>query len=123
MSRKELLVLLTTLQYQRNDIEFKAATFRVRGEAVEVYVVTGEKIIRIELNADSIEKILEVSPKIAGEKKKTLKSYTLFPATFWVAPQDKLKIAINNIRAELSDRLQVLRGEGKLLEAERLEQR
>jgi excinuclease ABC subunit B len=123
MSRKDLLQLLTTLQYQRNDIEFKPATFRVRGEAVEVYLVTGEKIIRIELGADSIERILEVSPKIASEKKKAVESYTFFPATFWVAPQEKLKIAINNIRAELADRLQVLRSDGKLLEAERLEQR
>jgi excinuclease ABC subunit B len=111
IKRKDFLSLLASLQYQRNDVDFKPGTFRVRGDTVEINIVTGEKILRIEFNGDRIEKISEPSP------------YKLFPATFWVAPQDKLKIAIENIRLELKDQLSKLKKIDKNLEAERLEQR
>ena len=97
IKRKEFLFLLTKLQYQRNDIEFKPGFFRVRGDIVEIYLVTGEKILRVEFLGDKIEKISEPSP------------YRLFSATFWVAPEEKLKIAINNIRIELSEQLKKLK--------------
>ena len=111
IKRKDFLILLNSLQYQRNDIDFKPGRFRVRGEVIEIYLVTGEKMLRVEFNGDKIEKISEPSP------------YKLLPATFWVAPQDKIKIAIENIKLELKDQLIKLKKLGKNLEAERLEQR
>lgn len=123
IKRKDFLVLLTTLQYQRNDIEFRPGCFRVRGDIVEIYVVTGEKIIRVELFGDKIEKISETLPGVAPKYKPVKNSLKLFPATFWVAPQDKLKIAVENIKLELGDQLKKLKKLGKNLEAERLEQR
>jgi len=122
IKRKDFLSLLTSLQYQRNDIDFKPGTFRVRGDIVEIYIITGEKILRIEFLEDRIFKISESKPGLTI-KFKEAKKYKLFPATFWVAPQDKLKIAIENIRSELIERLNFLNKNGKFLEAERLEQR
>ncbi len=123
IKRKDFLILLNNLQYQRNDIDFKPGTFRVRGGTVEIYIVTGEKILRIEFVGDKIEKISETIPGI-GQKYKSLdNSVKLFPAHFWVTPQDKVNIAINNIRLELEQRLKELKKQNKLLEAERLEQK
>ncbi len=132
IKRRDFLFLLTNLQYQRNDIpasptsqggEFKPGYFRVRGDMVEIYIVTGEKIIRVEFNGDTIEKISWSKPGIDPKYKTQSTSYKLFPATFWVAPQDKLKIAIENIRLELKGQLIKLKKAGKNLEAERLDQR
>ncbi len=123
MQRKELLLLLSNMQYQRNDIDFTPGKFRVRGSMVEVNLVTGEHILRIELEDDIISAIWQLSPEMGSDQKERVEQYRIFPATFWVAPQDKLKIAIGNIRSELTEQLQVLRSQGKLLEAERLEQR
>ncbi|MCX6720828.1 MAG: excinuclease ABC subunit UvrB [Candidatus Staskawiczbacteria bacterium] len=123
IKRKDFLFLLTGLQYQRNDLEFKPGTFRVRGDTVEINLVTGEKIVRVEFNGDSIAQISELSPDLVSSQKLVVSSYRLFPATFWVAPQEKLKIAINNIKLELKDQLAKLKKIGKNLEAERLEQR
>ena len=108
MSRRNFLLHLTSLQYQRNDIDFKPGTFRVRGDVVEISLVTGKEIIRVEFDGDKI-----VSPR----------SCTLYPAKFWVTPQEKLSIAIENIRLELQDQLKVLRKAKRLLEAQRVEQR
>jgi len=134
IQRKNFLILLNNLQYQRNDTparsaggDFKPGFFRVRGEVVEIYIVTGEKILRIEFDNDEISKILELSPDLVGNHKLDVKSYKLFPAHFWVTPQDKVNIAINNIKIELEARLKELKnnpgGTPKLLEAERLEQK
>lgn len=123
IKRKDFLLLLSSLQYQRNDIEFNPTAYRVRGDIIEIYLVTGEKILRVELLDDTIKKITLLNPKIDNTKKTELKSYQLFPATFWVAPQDKVKIAIKNIQKELSDQIKKFKKQGKNLEAERLEQR
>jgi len=123
IKRKDFLFLLTTLQYQRNDIDFKPGTFRVRGNLVEINIVTGEKIIRVELGGDKIDNISESLPGLENKFKSSGEKIMLFPATFWVAPQEKLKIAIENIRQELEEQLKKLKKAGKLLEAERLEQR
>jgi len=121
--RKDFLVLLNNLQYQRNDIDFKPGTFRVRGNIVEIYIVTGEKILRIEFDGDIIDKISESAPGLTKRYTLNAKPYRLFPAHFWVTPQDKVNIAINNIRLELEQRLKELKKQNKLLEAERLEQK
>jgi len=123
IKRKDFIFHLTTLQYKRNDIDFKPGTFRVRGEIIEIYLVTGEKILRIEFDADKISKISETKPGVNSSYQLPVTSYKLFPATFWVAPQDKLNIAIENIKLELYERLNELKRQNKLLEMERLEQR
>jgi excinuclease ABC subunit B len=123
LSRKEFMSHLITLQYKRNDIDFVPASFRVRGEMVEVYLVTGEKILRVEFDGDSIGGIYLSAPSLENTKKEKLQNYTLFPATFWVAPQDKINIAISNIQLELEERLKILKKQNKLVEAQRLEEK
>ena len=123
IKRKEFLAHLTSLQYQRNDIDFKPGVFRVRGETVEIYLITGKEILRIEFLSDRIEKVL-ISPATLTPKYKLLtRTFKLYPAHFWVTPQKKLSIATENIRLELQKRLKKLKQERKLLEAQRLEQR
>ncbi|MFC1789462.1 excinuclease ABC subunit UvrB [Patescibacteria group bacterium] len=123
MLRKEFLSHLTALQYQRNEIDFKPGTFRVRGNAIDVFLVTGEKIVKVEFFKDKIEKI-STSKDILSPKYTTLKEkYRIFPAHFWITPQKKINIAVENIRLELQERLKELKLEKKLLEAKRLEQR
>ncbi|MCX6722111.1 MAG: helicase-related protein [Candidatus Staskawiczbacteria bacterium] len=97
--------------------------FRVRGDIVEIYIVTGEKILRIEFSGDKIEKISETAPGLVQKYKFSGEKVRLFPAHFWVTPQDKVNIAINNIKLELEARLKELKKQNKLLEAERLEQK
>jgi excinuclease ABC subunit B len=105
MKRKDFLLLLSNLQYQRNDIEFKPGSFRVRGDIIEINLVTGEKILRIEFFGDKIEIISEVRPHLNLTYKKIKSDFVkIFPATFWVAEQSRLKIAVKifslNCRAD-----------------------
>ncbi len=123
MKRRNFIILLNNLQYQRNDIDFKPGTFRVRGDIIEIYIVTGEKILRVEFYKDRIEKISETAPSLGQKYKSTGEKVKLFPAHFWVTPHDKVNIAINNIRLELEQRLKELKKQNKLLEMERLEQK
>ena len=123
IKRRDFLLLLNNLQYQRNDIDFKPGTFRVHGDIVEIYIVTGEKILRVEFEGDKIDKISETLPGLGQKYKTSGEKVRLFPAHFWVTPQDKVNIAMNNIRLELEQRLKELRKQNKLLEAERLEQK
>jgi excinuclease ABC subunit B len=127
IKRKEFLSHLTSLQYQRNDIDFKPGTFRVRGNIVDIFLVTGKEILRIEFFGDEIDKILKIYPKDLLSNKShgnfITVNYKLFPAHFWVTPQEKLEIAIENIKLELQEQLKKLKKRGKLLEAQRLEQR
>jgi len=111
MKRRDFLLLLNSLQYQRNDLDPRPGNFRVRGDIVEIFLVTGEKILRVEFESDKISKI------------STGKTAKIFPAHFWVTSQDKVNIAINNIKIELEERLKELKNQNKLLEAERLEQK
>ncbi|MBI2642096.1 MAG: excinuclease ABC subunit UvrB [Candidatus Wildermuthbacteria bacterium] len=123
MTRRDFLGLITSLQYQRNDIDFKPGTFRVRGNVVEIFLVTGKELAKIEFKGDAIESIsvAKDSPIPAYQPLHT--AYVLYPAKFWVTPQKKLLIAMENIRLELQERLGVLKKQKKLLEAQRLEQR
>ena len=125
--RKNLIAHLTSLQYQRNDIDFKPGTFRVRGEIVEIFSVTGEEIIRIEFSGDKIEQIRKCKTASRNFEMSNVKcqmsKVRLYPAHFWVTPQEKLGIAIENIKLELQEQLKKLKKEKKLSEAQRLEQR
>lgn len=127
MTRRDFLSHITSLQYQRNDIDFKPGTFRVRGEIIEIFLVTGKKLLKVEFAGDTISAISEsestLAPKYHPPAGGLNTKYLLYPAKFWVTPQKKLKIAMENIRLELQERLGVLKKQKKLLEAQRLEQR
>jgi excinuclease ABC subunit B len=119
ITRKDFIAHLISLQYKRNDIEFKPGTFRIRGEIIEIYLVTGEKIMRIEFSGNTIGKI-SAAQNIATPYIPYPKSCKLFPATFWVAPKTKLKIAVENIRLELAEQLNILKKKKKFVECQRL---
>ncbi len=120
--RDKLLRQLTDIQYQRNDIDFHRGTFRVRGDVVDVYPAGEELAYRIEFFGDEIDRITQIDP-LTGEILKTLEDLKVFPSSHYVTPQDKLKVALGKIERELEERLAQFRMEGKLLEAQRLEQR
>jgi excinuclease ABC B subunit len=123
IKRRDLLSRLTSLQYQRNDFDFRPGTFRVRGNIIDVYLVTGKEILRIEFFGDEIEKISISKDPLNPEFKVYSLKFKVFPAHFWVTPQEKIKIAMENIKLELQEQLKKLKKQKKLLEAQRLEQR
>lgn len=123
LSRKSFLSVISSLQYERNDVDFAPGKFRIRGNVVEVFLVTGKEILKVEFEGDSIESIKVAENALTLRYLPHQGAYELYPAKFWITSEDKLKIAIRNIRAELDERLAELRKEGKLLEAQRLEQR
>ena len=123
ISRRNFLSYLTALQYQRNDIDQKPGIFRVRGDIVDIFLITGKEILRVEFEKDKINKISKTD-NILNPKFQTLNSnFWLFPGHFWVTPQEKINIAIENIKLELEKQLKKLKKEKKLLETQRLEQR
>ncbi|HHT73238.1 MAG TPA: excinuclease ABC subunit UvrB [Firmicutes bacterium] len=120
--RDHILRRLVGLQYERNDIGFRRGTFRVRGDVIEIIPVGSESVIRIELFGDEIDRILELDP-ITGEVLSEPQELSIYPASHFITPEEKLKRAIPAIEAELEERLRELRSQDKLLEAQRLEQR
>ncbi|MBI5361575.1 MAG: excinuclease ABC subunit UvrB [Planctomycetes bacterium] len=121
--REDLLRNMTRLQYARNNLYFKRGTFRARGDVIEIFpAYEDEIVIRVELFGDEIENLLQVNP-LKGEVLAELSTITIYPATHYVTPQERLIQAIGGIEVELRERLDVLRGQNKLLEAQRLEQR
>lgn len=123
MDRNELLRRLVDMQFERNDIDFQRGRFRVRGDVVEVFLASRDsEAIRVEFFGDEIDRIREVDV-LTGEIKNDVEHFPIFPATHFVANEEKTLQAIDTIRAELKERLKVLREENKLLEAQRLEQR
>ena len=120
--RDQILRRLVGIQYSRNDIGFTRGTFRVRGDVIEIIPVNGENIIRIELFGDEVEKIIEVDP-MTGEVVQNMEEVAIYPATHYITSQEKMKLAVASIEAELEERLKELRGVEFLLEAQRLEQR
>jgi len=123
IERKNFLSSLCSLQYQRNDVGFGPGSFRVRGDIVEIFLVTGKEVLRIEFSGNEIKDILKGSASLSPEFKIVKDYFKLFPAHFWVTPQEKLIIAVRNIELEAQEHLKKLRKKGKLLEAQRLEQR
>lgn len=120
--RDKLLRQLTDIQYQRNDIDFHRGTFRVRGDVIDVYPAGEEWAYRIELFGDEVDRITRIDP-LTGEIMANLDRYKVFPGSHYVTPQEKLKVALGQIQMELGERLQTFREQGKLLEAQRIEQR
>ncbi|GGJ64388.1 excinuclease ABC subunit B [Anoxybacillus voinovskiensis] len=123
IERNELLRRLVDVQYARNDIDFQRGTFRVRGDVVEIFPASrDEHCIRVEFFGDEIDRIREVNA-LTGEVIGEREHVAIFPASHFVTREEKLRLAIQNIEQELEERLQELREQGKLLEAQRLEQR
>jgi excinuclease ABC subunit B len=123
ISREAVLSRLVDMLYERNDMNFTRGRFRVRGDVVEVYPATAdEEAVRIEFFGDEIDAITRFDP-LTGHPHESLGMITFFPAKQFVTPADKLNRALRTIRAELDDRIKVLEGQGKLLEAQRLKMR
>ena len=120
--RSEIIKKLVFMQYERNDIEFDRGQFRVRGDVIEINPVHGTPPIRIELFGDEIDAI-NIIDKVKGKKKESLHRYMIFPAKHFVVGQDKMDVALANIKSELNERLNELNAMNKILEAQRLEQR
>lgn len=121
--RNAILAKLVDIQYQRNDLNFIRGTFRVRGDVVEIFPASkSEHAVRVELFGDEIERIAEIdvlTGEIIGERDHV----AIFPASHFVTAEETMKLALKHIERELEDRLEELRSQGKLLEAQRLEQR
>ena len=123
MKRQALLKKLVEIQYKRNDVDFHRGTFRVRGDAVEIFpAYEEERSIRVEFFGDEIESISEMDP-LRGTRFQKLPRITLYPASHYVTTQENRKKAADSIREELRERLQELNQSNKLLESQRLSQR
>ena len=123
INRNKIMEKLISIQYMRNDIEFTRGNFRVRGDVIEIFPASrSENSVRIEMFGDEIDRIREIDP-LTGEVLSELEHIAIYPASHFVAGDEKTKEAIKRIRAELEERLKVLNMENKLLEAQRLEQR
>ncbi|QPQ37258.1 MULTISPECIES: excinuclease ABC subunit UvrB [unclassified Lysinibacillus] len=123
IERNQLLRKLVDVQYERNDISFTRGTFRVRGDVVEIFPASrDEHCVRVEFFGDEIDRIREVDA-LTGEILADRDHVAIFPASHFVTREEKMLKAIDNIEQELEQRLELLRAEDKLLEAQRLEQR
>ena len=123
IKRDHLLRQLVDIQYKRNDVDFHRGTFRVRGDVVEIFPVDEEdRAIRIEFWGDEIDRLAEIDP-LRGKVIRDLPAYAIYPGSHYVTPAEIRERAIRTIRDELQGRLEELRREGMILEAQRLEQR
>jgi excinuclease ABC subunit B len=122
IERAFLLQRLVEIQYERNDFDFAPGTFRVRGNTIDVYPAYGGVAFRVELSRSVVKRLFELNP-LLGKKIIERKSLEIYPARHFMMPLEKIERAIESISAELEGRLRELRGENKLLEANRLKQR
>ena len=123
ITRQQLLYKLTDLHFSRNDVEFTRGTFRVRGDVIDIFPAYENKYaLRIELFGDEIEKISYIDA-LTGQTDSVLEYMTIFPAKLFVTSEEQLLVAMSSIKDELYSRLKELHSLGKLLEAQRLEQR
>lgn len=120
--RDSILNSLVAIQYSRNDIEFARGTFRVRGDIIDIHPADEAYGIRVELFDDIIEKIVVFEP-LTGHVKRELDNVVIFPAKHFITTQPRIEEAVKNIKKELTERVHVFQTQGKLLEAQRLQQR
>ena len=120
--RMDLLRKLTDIQYTRNDTDFQRGSFRVRGDIIDIYPAGGESAVRVEMFGDEIESIKEINP-VTSEITGVRQHISIFPASHYVTSRENMIKAVSNIREELNKRLDWFKANGKLLEAQRLEQR
>jgi excinuclease ABC subunit B len=122
LSRDDFLENLVTILYNRNDIDFKRGSFRVRGDVVDIYPAYMESAIRVEFWGDELESVQELDP-LTGETGEALEMFNLYPATQYVTPKDKIDRAIGGIRKELDERIAYFESQNMLLEAQRIRMR
>jgi excinuclease ABC subunit B len=123
ITREEVLSRLVDIQYVREDVDFHRGTFRVRGDVIEVFPAKEEKrAIRIELFSDEVDALSEIDP-LRGKVLQPLDKVPIYPGSHYVTPPDRTRIAIQNIRQELKERVAWLKSQNQLLETQRLEQR
>ena len=122
-SRDEILSKLVDIQYIRNDMNFIRGTFRVQGDTIEIFPAAySERVVRVELFGDEIDRLVEVD-SLTGEVIAERKHVAIYPASHYVTTKEKMKVAVERIESELDEQLAKLKGEDRLLEAQRLEQR
>ncbi len=122
IDRDDMLMKLVDIQYERNDVSFERSKFRVRGDCVEVWPSYEEYAFRIELWGDTVEQLSIINP-ISGETLVKQDQFFIYPAKHFVMPEERIAAAIETIKQELEERLQIMRETGKLLEAQRLNAR
>ncbi|MFL6550171.1 MAG: excinuclease ABC subunit UvrB [Povalibacter sp.] len=123
IDQRKLLRRLADMQYKRNEMDLTQGTYRVRGDVIDIFPAESEReALRVEMFDDEIESLMMFDP-LTGEILRKVPRYTVFPGTHYVTPKDRLVRAVDEIRDELHDRLQQLKSAGKLVEAQRLEQR
>ena len=123
LSREDILSKLVEIHYERNEVDFHRGTFRVRGDVVEVFPAHEEnRAIRIELFGDEVEAISEIDP-LRGKVLQSLEKVPIYPGSHYVAPPERLQIAIQHIQEELKERVAWFKSHHRFLEAQRLEQR
>jgi excinuclease ABC subunit B len=121
-SRDDILRKLVDIQYNRNDLGFVRGTFRVRGDIIDIYPVGSENAIRVELFGDEVEIIKEINP-ITGEIYGLRNHVSIFPASHYITSKENMERAIVSIEEELEDRIKWFKDQGKLVEAQRIEQK
>ncbi|MEI8216793.1 MAG: excinuclease ABC subunit UvrB [Eubacteriales bacterium] len=121
-SRNEILRKLVEIQYSRNDMDFKRGTFRVRGDIIDIHPIGAEVVLRIELFGDEIEAIKEMNP-LTGEILGLRNHISIFPASHYVTTKEKMELALVSIEEELEERIKWFQSNGKLIEAQRIEQK
>ncbi|MBR5516875.1 MAG: excinuclease ABC subunit UvrB [Firmicutes bacterium] len=121
-SRNDILRKLVDIQYNRNDLSFERGTFRVRGDIIDIHPAGSESAVRIELFGDEVESIKEINP-VTGEITGKRDHIAIFPASHYVTSPENMERALKTIDAELEERVQWFKDRGKLLEAQRIEQR
>ncbi|MFP4254871.1 MAG: excinuclease ABC subunit UvrB [Halothece sp.] len=122
IDQRQLLRELVSVQYSRNDTELQRGRFRLKGDVLEIVPAYEDRIVRVEFFGDEIDGLRYIDPT-TGEVLQSLERINIYPARHFVTPDDQLEIACENIETELNQRLEALEKEGKLLEAQRLEQR
>ena len=121
--RDQVLRELVDIQYTRNDLDIQRSTFRVRGDTIEIYPAQGgDYLIRVEFFGDEIDRITEVEP-LTGKVHASLNHVAIFPASHYVVNPEKIKIACDNIEAEMQERVRFFKSEDKLIEAQRIAER
>jgi len=121
--RDSLIKKLVELQYERNDISLTRNKFRIRGDVVEIFPAgASDTIIRVEFFGDEIDRISEINP-VTGEVKASIRHVAIYPASHYIVPKEKLKVALRDIESELIDRIKFFRDNEQFIEAQRIEQR
>ena len=122
MDRKEITRSLIFMQYSRNDMDTSRGHFRVKGDVIDIFPAYRDIAVRVELFGDEIDRVTRINT-VTGEVEAEINEMTIYPASHFVTPEDKVERAIKTINAELEERLKELRAENRLVEAQRLEQR